>query len=291
MDAIVAAADRWLRLEPSERASIGPDTVARCGEATRALVVRLTELGYPVEPMLVGCADDDVAGAIAEFEASGVVVPPALVEVWRRIGGIAFVDLGRYGHMGFWEEHLGGDGRLFACDGVVIEAPGDDGWIGYVLDVFDEQADGALAPGFPVSPDDLHKDNTSGGDPYELVPNEVDPWMATLRGFSWGGTRRPSSAPPGSAPDLVSYLRTAMLECGGFPGLFGSDRFEPLRREADRWPSRLLGRGLRCGTLSVFVSGWGDSNSRPLDLQSSNPCQWVSTGIRVLPDQATFRTS
>lgn len=235
MEAILTATDRWLQLDLSERAREGPGIIATCGEAVRELALRLQERGYPVEPMLMACVDVD--SAIVDVEQSGTSVPPALAEVWRRIGEISLVDLDRYLHTAFWEEHLGGDGQVFACDGVVVEAPSDQGWIGYVLDLFDEQADVHEACGFPISPDALHKDNTSGGGPYELVPDDRDPWTASLRGFSWAGPARPTSAPPGSAPDLVSYLRTAILECGGFPGLFGSPGFEPLRRDlTDRLP-------------------------------------------------------
>ncbi len=228
MEAVVEAAERWLRQDASERTRVGPEIVASCGEAFNELVSRLENVDYPVEPMLEAYVDVD--RAMAEIEESGTGVPPALAEVWRRIGGIHLVDLDRYRHLAFWEERLGGDGRALACDGVVVDAP-EQGWIGYLLDSLDEQADVGRPPGFPISPDGLHKDDTSGGGPYELVPHDVDPWMASLRDFSWRGPARPASAPPGSAPDLVSYLRTAVLECGGFPGLFGASGFEPLRRE------------------------------------------------------------
>ncbi|MDH3300621.1 MAG: hypothetical protein OES24_08970 [Acidimicrobiia bacterium] len=208
---------------------MGPEIIATCSVAVRELVSRLQALDYPVDPMLVACVDVD--NAIAALEESGTGVPPALAEVWRQIGGISLVDLDHYRHMAFWEERLGGDGGVFACDGVVVEAPNDEAWIGYVLDLFDEQADIGQTPGFPISPDALHKDNTSGGGPYEIVPDGGDPWMASLREFSWNAPVRPTSAPPGSAPDLVSYLRTAILECAGFPGLLGTAGFEPLRRE------------------------------------------------------------
>ncbi len=232
MEAVIAAAERWLRQDASDRAQTGPEAIVICGEAVRELASRLGGLGYPVDPMLIPCPD--VAGAIAELEESGSQVPPALAGLWHQVGGISLVDLERYRHMAFWEEHLGDEGRALACDGLVIEAPDDEGWIGYVLDLFDEQLDSGLTPGFPISPDDLHKDDTSGGDPYELVPGDRDPWMAPLRGFSWRGPARPVSAPPGSTPDLISYLRTVVLECGGFPGLLGAAGFEPLRRELTR---------------------------------------------------------
>lgn len=230
LDAIMHAGDRWLRRSAAARAQAGPEVIDICGRAVAELVSRLQNLGYPVDPMLVPC--NDVEAAIAELEEEGPAVPPALAEVWRQIGEISLVDLDRFRHMSFWDDRVGDDARVFACDGVVVYGPcGDEAWTGYVIDQFDEQAEIGVAPAFPISPDGLHKDNTSGGDPYELVPNPADPWMASLRSFSWDGPARPMSAPEGSTPDLVSYLRTAILECGGFPGLVGSAGFEPLRVE------------------------------------------------------------
>jgi hypothetical protein len=54
--------------------------------------------------------------------------------------------------------------------------------------------------------------------------------MPTVRNFDWGGPARPDIAPAGTV-DFVSYLRVALLECGGFPGLYGSDGFEPWRAQ------------------------------------------------------------
>jgi hypothetical protein len=224
------AAERWLDLRPSERVEVGPEVIGICAGALRELVSRLQAMGYPVDPMLVGCRDVD--GAIARLQDVGPPVPSALAEVWRQIGQVSLVDLGGYRHMAFWEERAGSEARVVACDGVVIEGLCvDDAWVDYAIDTFDEQAEIGAAPGFPLSPDHLHKDNTSGGESYELVPDADDAWLAPLRGFSWVGPQRPTSAPEGSSPDLVSYLRTSILECGGFPGLFGTQGFEPIRHE------------------------------------------------------------
>ena len=228
--AIDEAAAGWLAATPEERARVGPDRIGTCAAALGVLTGRLRGLGYPVEPMITPCAGVD--RVVAELEEVGPPVPPALVEVWRQIGQISLVDLGGFRHMGFWEQRLGGDARVFACDGVVVDGDGaDEGWIGYVVDSLYDRVESGDGPAIVISPDELHKDNTSGGGPYELVPDDEDPWMARLEGFAWVGPARPSSAPEGSAPDLVSYLRTAILECGGFPGLFGIDAYEPIRLE------------------------------------------------------------
>ena len=66
-----------------------------------------------------------------------------------------------------------------------------------------------------LAPDDLHKDNTSGGDPYGVrLPN---PAADFLFEYERHGLL------------FVPYLRLAILEWGGFPGLAGRDQsFPPL---------------------------------------------------------------
>ena len=225
-----AATADWLDGGPDDRARTGPDRIGACAEALAVLVPRLEAMGYPVPDMVVPCRSaDEVAATLAE---AGGPVPPALVEVWRRIGQISLVDLDGFRHMAYWEQRLGDEAKVWACDGVVVEGACDDeGWLGYVEDHVLMLAEEGEEVAFPISPDNLHKDQTSGGGPYELVPDAADPWLASLREFGWAGPTRPSSAPEGSAPDLVSYLRTAVLECGGFPGLLGIAAFEPVRLE------------------------------------------------------------
>jgi hypothetical protein len=112
----------------------------------------------------------------------------------------------------------------------VIDWPTDEVWVEDVIDTLREAVDDGGPPAIEIAPDDLHKDNVSGAGPYEILlpgPGD-DPWLAVLDGgFRWG-TPRPASAPHGQ-PDLVSYLRTAVLECGGFPGLYGHEAFERTR--------------------------------------------------------------
>ena len=66
-----------------------------------------------------------------------------------------------------------------------------------------------------LAPDDLHKDNTSGGDPYGVhLPNpSADfPFLYERHNLHF-----------------VPYLRLAILRWGGFPGLDGrNENFEPL---------------------------------------------------------------
>ena len=224
-----AAAVRWLGLDAAERAIQGPRLVATACDSTRELATRLERCGYPVSPLVT--AGGSPSAAVAEFGAVGFDVPPALAALWGDVGSISFVDMASYRHTSFWDTTLGRGGEALSCDGLVVDGPTDDGWIDYAVDWLHERPDGGGDAGLPIAPDALHKDDVSGGGPYELVPHPDDPWMASLRGFTWAGPSRPISAPPGSAPDLLSYLRTTVLECAGFPGLLGSSAFEPLRAE------------------------------------------------------------
>jgi len=158
-------------------------------------------------------------------------LPPALKVFWRIVGGVSFVDLTDYAHVPFWKAH-GMEGPKSCCDGLYLDGCDDD-WFDCMLDELDARraaetgASPALAFQLPLAPDGLHKDNVSGGLPYCVVPG--DNWLAPLRNFRWCGPARPHSAPPNPC-DLLGYLRTAILECAGFPGLYGSESFEPIRQ-------------------------------------------------------------
>jgi len=223
------ARDRWLRATTAERAELGPRAVATCAEALGILADRLAERSYPVAEPLIPCShlDDD----LRQFADAGVTVPPALEALWRVAGNVCFVDLDRYRHVEFWRAVAGDGMPVPCCDGIVIDAPAQGGWTDYILDMLEDMGDDEPGPAIEIAPDDLHKDNVSGSGPYEILlpaPGD-DPWLAVLDGFRWGAVR-PPSAPP-DPPDLVSYLRTAVLECGGFPGLFGDPRYASILAE------------------------------------------------------------
>jgi hypothetical protein len=99
-----------------------------------------------------------------------------------------------------------------------------------LIDDFEERAanpdDGT--PMLEFSPDDFHKDSVSGGAPYSV--EYLEGWVAPVHDFAWNGPVRPRSASTG-APGFLAYLRTALLECGGFPGYFGHAEYEPIRIE------------------------------------------------------------
>lgn len=165
----------------------------------------------------------------------GIPVPPALKVFWRIVGGVSFVDLTGYAHVRFWQEQGLAQGPAESqvhCDGLYLDGCDDD-WFDCMIDELDARRDVAAGKGapepfeLPIAPDGPHKDNASGGAPYAVLPGSD--WLAPLRNFRWRGAARPHSAPAKSC-DLLGYLRTANLECAGFPGLFGLGKFEPIRQ-------------------------------------------------------------
>lgn len=229
---MLAARDAWLAADEKDRASEGPSVIATCGEAAGELCERLIDIGLPISEPTVPCSH--LERSVARLETFGPNVPPALQSLWEHVGRLSLVDEQGYSHVEFWASQgvrfrrdLGEVGAD-VTDGVVIEAPSHDDWIDRTIDELAIQAEQGYPPGYEISADGFHKDNISGGAPYLLVATD-DPWLAWLDDFRWWGAERPASAPPGNAPDLVSYLRSALLEAAGFPGLLGDPAFEAIR--------------------------------------------------------------
>lgn len=231
---------------PADRVDLGPRAVMTCAAAVRVLTERLADLEYPVARPVRPCGNLDEVSAT--FDQAGYAVPPALVALWQHIGALCLVDLEDHRHVAFWADRLerwravgapGGDsGWEPCCDGVVVDGPDGAGWVAYAVNRLEIADDEGWPVAIEIAPDELHKDNISGGGPYEVVlpgPGD-DPWLAVLEGgFRWNGEtrwsgRRPSSAPP-DPPDLISYLRTALLECGGFPGLHGHPAYTHMLKD------------------------------------------------------------
>jgi len=198
-------------------------------DAARVLLDNLAELHYskvpglePAEPGI-----DDRIRVLTGYV--GGPLPPALTLFWQLVGGLSLVDLSQYKHVKFWRKlgvYRSGD----HCDGVHIY-PCNSEWLDFTRqDYSDLHDDPDVSPhdsyALSISPDRWHKDNVSGSGGYEMQVGRG--WLAPLLDFTWEGPRRPASAPSGPC-DLLSYLRTSLLECAGFPGLYGIEAFEPIR--------------------------------------------------------------
>ena len=229
----MSARDIWLTATPHERAEVGPNAFAICGAAIQELSNRLVAIGFPLTEPVAPCSD--LAASVARLEAVGPRVPTALRSLWSQIGSLSLVDQSEYRHVQFWLEQgvqferTSTDAGVTVTDGVKVEAPSNLEWLEYMVDELAIQTSEGWPEGYELSADGYHKDNISGGVPYLLVARD-DPWLPRLTEFRWCGPSRPVSAPPGHAPDLLSYLRSALLEAAGFPGLLGGPAFEPIRQ-------------------------------------------------------------
>ncbi len=191
----------------------------------------LIDLGYPLSTFLLPRADD-LDERMARIEVrTGVPIPKIIREFWRIVGGIALVDLRQYRHVAFWDGLAINGARQFS-DGVYVDAF-DDSWFAYTAEDFSNFAEHDDKESFlySLAPDGYHKDDISGGLPYAV--GRGSDWGPTWENFTWSGYRRPDTAVP-DPTDFVSYLRTAILECAGFPGFFGNPKFEGIRQDVLR---------------------------------------------------------
>lgn len=206
-------------------AKIADDALKNCLHAVELLQSRLAKMGYPVS-LLVSRPKPGLSRRIERVEKhTGLEVPALLKRVWTVVGGISFVDLQDYSHVAFWDR-LGIKGKRGFCDGVCIDSCTKD-WVEFTIEEFDALVEDDAEEEFfySISPDGYHKDDISGGSSYGVRDGD---WMPTLLHFQWSGKERPFSAHRESI-DLMGYLRASILECGGFPGLFGTKAFEPIR--------------------------------------------------------------
>jgi hypothetical protein len=230
LEQILVCRRRWLEAvssgAPGE--ALVEDTLGGCREAVLCLGRRLTDLGYPVRSILRPIPAD-LDARVARLEGlTGVPVPRVLHQFWRMVGGISFVDLKQYKHVAFWDG-LAIRGAHQFCDGVHVDACDAD-WLSFIAEEVESRTGELDEPPlvYSLAPDGYHKDDISGGLPYAI--GSGSDWAPTWENFTWSGYRRPDSA-VSDPTDFVSYLRTAILECAGFPGLFGHPKFEGIRQD------------------------------------------------------------
>jgi len=202
-----------IRQEPhyTQAQEVAAETMRRVRRNCEQLVSRLRALGYtfgtypdgsrrsyPTQPMTP--PSDVLRSDRVELEKLAGPLPLSLVAFWDEVGSVDLVGM----HPA-WPDGL---------DPLVVDPP--EGALSY-LDAFEggdgETEGSALFAG--LAPDDLHKDNVSGGDPYGVrLP---DPSADFLFLYERHGLL------------FVPYLRLAILRWGGFPGLDGrAVQFESL---------------------------------------------------------------
>jgi hypothetical protein len=194
-----------VRNEPhyTQAQAVATETMHRVRRNCERIISRLQTLGYvfgtypdgtrrsyTVDPLTL--PSDEMRADCNELESEAGPLPLSLTAFWQEVGAIDLVGM----HPS-WPDGL---------DPLVVDPP--EGALSFLYDE-DEGVFVGLAP------DDLHKDNTSGGDPYGLeLPNPSADFMFMYERHNLF---------------FVSYLRLAILRWGGFPGLEGRGiQFEPL---------------------------------------------------------------
>lgn len=203
----------WHELGSLDRATCGSDilvdaeavalaTMERVATNVDLLIERLAARGYAFGvypdgedvPGFLGARVKPDFDMLSDAEALQAEVGPAplsLQTFWRVVGEVSLVGRAPDGGLPSYSDPLWVEGPR---SGLVDL---DDG-----PELADDGGGGFLCT---IAPDILHKDNVSGGSPYAIcLPNAG--FDALLRD-EWHVT------------NFVPYLRTAILDWGGFPGL------------------------------------------------------------------------
>jgi hypothetical protein len=187
----------------SQAQAVATETMLRVRRNCERIIARLQGLGYVfgtfpdgtrrfyrVAPLTL--PSPRMQADREELESEAGPLPLSLIAFWQEVGTVDLVGMHRS-----WPNGL---------DPLVVDPPE-----GPLSDLYDEGDEVFVA----LAPDDLHKDNVSGGDPYGLqLPNPSADFLFIYERH-----------------DLlfVPYLRLAIQRWGGFPGLEGRGiQFEPL---------------------------------------------------------------
>lgn len=188
-DLVALGAD--VRVDPhaADALAVAYETMRRVDANVRTLVQRLTALQYTFTARAHVPPTPNVRKEIAEFEKRVGAMPLSLRAFYEVVGEANLI-----GHHPILDPR----NNTVAADPLVVYAF-DEGAVEY-----DDDEDGPAA--ITIAPDDLHKANTSGGDPYEMAIPDL----------------RADGELLNERHDLffVDYLRLC-FRFGGFPGYEG----------------------------------------------------------------------
>jgi len=222
----------WQALSADDKTAISVvalESLSKCADAITVLGENLRDIGY------VWVSSEKISADVLKRNINvietktGLSIPNILVGFWKMVGGVSFIDLENYQHSDFWEAHGIRTKNGFA-DGLHVEICNDE-WTSFVCDEYiywkeNFTPDGSDGFILSLSPDGYHKDNISGGAPYGVSLEST--WKPIWQNFEWSGEMQPVTA-LASPPDFLSYLRTTILECAGFPALLGIPAFESIK--------------------------------------------------------------
>ena len=194
-----------VRQEPyySLAREVATETMRRVSHNCDLIISRLRALGYAFGTYPDGSAyytkgarvppSEATRADLAVLEERVGPLPLSLVAFWQEVGSVDLV-----GMHPLWQEGL---------DPVVVYEPevaiSDlDDW---QIDIAEGYADDSALFKAGLAPDELHKDNVSGGAPYSVAMPDTSADFTLLN-------ERHNLL-------FVPYLRMAILRWGGFPGL------------------------------------------------------------------------
>ena len=191
-----------------EAQAVAKETMRRVGRNCERLIARFQALGYnfgtypdgsrrdfPLQPLTP--PTDNMLSDCTELEDQAGPIPLSLRAFWQEVGTVDLVGMHPEWPIGL--------------DPLVVDPP--EGAVSYLNDF--EGSDNTAGRFVGLAPDDLHKDNVSGGDPYGVRLPEPKADFLFL------------NEPHNML--FVPYLRFAILQWGGFPGLDGKElRFDQL---------------------------------------------------------------
>jgi hypothetical protein len=234
IDEVLKKQQDWQALPTDDESVVGVfalESLSKCSEAMAVLSENLKNIGY-VWVYSERIPDQVIKKNVRLIETeTGFSIPRVLVSFWRLVGGISLVDLRNYRHVDFWKDN-GISTKYGFTDGLHVDACTDE-WASFICDDYldwkefaapDESEDFLLS----LSPDGYHKDKISGGAPYGVLSGST--WKPIWQNFEWSGVVRPVTALAGP-PDFLSYLRTTILECAGFPALLGVPAFDSMKEK------------------------------------------------------------
>jgi hypothetical protein len=186
----------------AQAVEVATETMRRVRRNCELIVSRLTSAGYKfgLYPDGTKYSDPDPLvgpsresrNAIMQLEREAGPLPISLVAFWQEVGTVDLI-----GKHPTWPNSL---------DPLVVYPP--EATESCLYD-YEDELFGVLAP------DDVHKDNESGGDPYGFeLPNPSADFILMNENHNLL---------------FVPYLRLAILQWGGFPGFESLSRFEPAR--------------------------------------------------------------
>jgi len=234
IDKVLENQRAWQALSADDESAVRAmalGSLSKCADAVAALSENLRNMDYIWISSEHIPADALERNIEAIETTTGLSIPKILLGFWESIGGISLVDLKDYRHRRFWDENKIVAPNGFS-DGLHIYAC-DDKWTSFICQDYaewkdDETRDKAEDFLLSLSPDGYHKDNISGGAPYGISTESA--WKPIWRNFEWSGMAHPVTALE-NPPDFLSYLRTAILECAGFPALLGVPAFDRIREK------------------------------------------------------------